>query len=89
MHRPIAVAVLAVSSFGCATAPDGISTSAGWICSADGLKAAEYGGGNVASIQLQSDSQGRVYTVRRINETTAQGTTQNGTSFVCRRGTAQ
>jgi hypothetical protein len=86
MRNALAIAVISI--FGCASVPDGITTRAGWVCSADGLTAAEYGGGDVASIQLQSDSQGWVYTVNRVNETTARGTTQNGTLFTCRRGAA-
>jgi len=70
---------------GCATAPEGSPTLAGWSCAANGIKAAEYGGGDVASIQLESDKQGAVYTVSRIDASTARGVTRNGTPFTCRR----
>lgn len=86
MRSALAVAAMAVLTVaGCASVPDGISTASGWVCAADGIKAAEYGGGDVASIQLQSEPRAGVYTVRRINDTTARGLTQNGTPFDCRR----
>jgi len=78
-----ATAVLCLG--GCATVPEGTPTLAGWSCAAQGIKAAEYGGGDVASIQLESDKAGRVYTVSRVDATTARGVTHSGTPFTCRR----
>lgn len=82
-RRIAAAAVLCLGA--CATVPEGAPTLAGWSCAAPGIKAAEYGGGDVASIQLDGDKQGRVYTVARIDEKTARGVTQSGTPFTCRR----
>lgn len=84
MERLIAAAA-ALFVGGCATVPEGAPTLAGWSCAAQGIKAAEYGGGDVASIQLESEKQGRVYTVARVDATTARGVTHNGTPFTCRR----
>lgn len=84
MSRLIAAATV-LSLAACATVPEGAPTLAGWNCAAQGIKAAEYGGGHVASIQLESDKQGSVYTVTRVDEKTARGMTRNGTPFICRR----
>lgn len=85
MGRLIAAAAV-LGLAGCATVPEGTPTLAGWKCeSPAGIKAAEYGGGHVASIQLDSDKQGAVYTVHRIDGKTARGVTRNGTPFTCRR----
>lgn len=84
MRRSIVAAAVACLA-GCATAPEGTPTLAGWSCSAPGIKAAEYGGGDVAAIQLEGDKQGSVYTVARIDANTARGVTRNGTPFTCRR----
>lgn len=78
-----AAAVLCLA--GCATVPEGTPTLAGWNCAAPGIKAAQYGGGDVASIQLDSDKQEAVYTVTRVDANTARGMTRNGTPFTCRR----
>lgn len=86
MRMALAVAAAAsVALSGCATVPEGVATKSGWVCNAQGIKAAEYGGGDVASIHLESQERAGVYSVRRINDTTARGMTQNGTSFECRR----
>ena len=84
MGRWIAAAA-ALGLAACASVPEGAPTLAGWNCSAQGIKAAEYGGGNVASIQLEGEKGGSVYTVSRVDEKTARGVTGNGTAFVCRR----
>ena len=56
------------------TAPVGMTlvslAGAGWNCAANGIKTAEYGGGDVASIQLQNEAQGSVYSVSRVDEKT-------------------
>lgn len=85
MRRLTAVAAVLCLA-GCATAPEGTPTLAGWSCAAPGIKAAEYGGGDVASIQLDNEKQGSVYTVSRVDATTARGVTRSGTPFTCRRG---
>jgi hypothetical protein len=82
MKRAIIAAALCFA--GGAMAAEEFKTLAGWNCSAAGIKAAEYGGGDVAAIQLESDKQGAVYTVARIDAKTARGVTRNGTPFTCR-----
>lgn len=83
--RTLIAAAAVVALAGCATVPEGAPTLAGWNCAAPRIKAAQYGGGDVAAIQLESDKQEAVYTVTRIDATTARGMTRNGTPFTCRR----
>jgi hypothetical protein len=84
MRRGV-VAVAALCFAGSAMAEDSVKTLAGWNCSAPGIKSAEYGGGDVATIQLASDKAGGVYTVTRVDAKTARGVTSNGTPFSCSR----
>lgn len=55
-----------------------------WKCSAPGLQAGEYSGGNTAYIRLVGYSSGGHYSVTRKGDDVATGTTANGTKFTCR-----
>lgn len=53
-----------------------------WKCSAPGLRAAKYDGGEKAYVHLEGFSHGGTYKVIRKGKI-ATGTTANGTSFTC------
>lgn len=58
------------------------TTSNAWKCSAPGLRAAKYEGGEKAYIHLEGFSHGGYYKVTRKGKV-ATGTTANGTTFTC------
>ena len=63
--------------------PAGQVQAAGWICSATGLKAYRYSGGNKAYIHLKPYGSGHNYPVTRVSDTRVEGRTKDGTDFVC------
>ncbi|MDE1567716.1 hypothetical protein [Aquabacter sediminis] len=54
-----------------------------WTCSASGLQASEYKGGDAAYIHLVGFSSGNYYPVEKKGNV-ASGVTSNGTKFTCR-----
>ncbi|QTL03595.1 hypothetical protein J5J86_23190 [Aquabacter sp. L1I39] len=56
---------------------------ASWTCSASGLQASEYKGGDAAYIHLVGYSSGNYYPVEKKGNVVT-GVTSNGTKFTCR-----